>query len=334
MTKEIRSFLTLSLLYIIVLLFVSGVTVVIGGVVNAGTRLPFTHLPVTRRPGQAMLAFAEAKRSEPVDVLFVGSSHSYRTFDPRFFDQFGLTTFNLGSSAQTPLSAYYVVPRYLDRLRPKLVIIEAFWSTLQGPGIEGALVLVNNLPFSSDLVRLSIATGELRVVNSLIARAARELVSPYREWEAELGRSDTYAGRGFVEKSAAYRREGGWQVKGISTSNRQLDYLSRLVKAFRDMGSKVIVVVVPIPAESLESIENYSEVHATMQSWADSNSVPYLDFNTTLKLPRSEYFFDTHHLNQEGVVAFLSVMHRELCNRALWKPVDAQCEGLSARTSD
>ncbi|MBP7450977.1 MAG: hypothetical protein KA817_13150, partial [Flavobacteriales bacterium] len=60
----------------------------------------------------------EAEHVGPVDILFLGSSHAYRGFDPRVFRAHGLTTFVLGSSAQSPLQTKVLVERYLDRMRP------------------------------------------------------------------------------------------------------------------------------------------------------------------------------------------------------------------------
>ena len=44
-----------------------------------------------------------------VDILFLGSSHSYRTFDTRFYEARGYSCFNLGSS--TDLCPPQRVPR-------------------------------------------------------------------------------------------------------------------------------------------------------------------------------------------------------------------------------
>ena len=49
-----------------------------------------------------------------VDVLFLGSSHCYRTFDTRFYRSQGISCFNLGSSNQTPVQTYVLLKAYLD----------------------------------------------------------------------------------------------------------------------------------------------------------------------------------------------------------------------------
>lgn len=46
----------------------------------------------------------EAKTKGKVDILFLGSSHAYRGFDVRLFEQAGYSCFNLGSSFSVTLA--------------------------------------------------------------------------------------------------------------------------------------------------------------------------------------------------------------------------------------
>lgn len=52
----------------------------------------------------------DAEKMKNPDILFLGSSHAYRGFDTRIFSKHGITSFNLGSSAQTPIiQKYYFI---------------------------------------------------------------------------------------------------------------------------------------------------------------------------------------------------------------------------------
>ena len=68
----------------------------------------------------------EVKNVSDIDILFVGSSHAYRGFDTRIFGSNGMTAFNLGTSAQTPLQTKFLLERYLDEVAPKNVIFQVF----------------------------------------------------------------------------------------------------------------------------------------------------------------------------------------------------------------
>ena len=108
---------------------------------------------------------------EDVDVLFVGSSHAYRGFDPRIFSKNGIKSFNLGSSSQTPIQTDILVRRYLNQLDPKLIILEIFPTVVANDGVESALDLIAN--DKNDLLSLKMAF-ELKntiVFNTLIHAA-------------------------------------------------------------------------------------------------------------------------------------------------------------------
>ena len=57
-----------------------------------------------------------------LDVLFVGSSHAYVTFNPDIVDTtLHVRSFNLGGPAQTPITTYYVLKEALRFQRPRVV---------------------------------------------------------------------------------------------------------------------------------------------------------------------------------------------------------------------
>jgi hypothetical protein len=66
----------------------------------------------------------ELRETKNIDILFLGSSHSYRGFDTRIFSGNGYKSFNLGSSSQTHIQSNILLKRYIDQLIPKLVIYE------------------------------------------------------------------------------------------------------------------------------------------------------------------------------------------------------------------
>ena len=72
--------------------------------------------------GHSLTRMREVKELSDIDVLIIGSSHAYRGIDPRIFKEKGLNTFNLGSSLQTPINTKILLKKYLDKLKPKLVI--------------------------------------------------------------------------------------------------------------------------------------------------------------------------------------------------------------------
>ncbi|MFQ5607599.1 MAG: hypothetical protein ACE5GA_06610, partial [Candidatus Zixiibacteriota bacterium] len=71
--------------------------------------------------------FREIEGARDVDILFLGSSHSYASFDPRVFSESALSSFNMGSASQSPLNTYSLLKRYYERLNPKVVVYEVYF---------------------------------------------------------------------------------------------------------------------------------------------------------------------------------------------------------------
>ena len=90
-----------------------------------------------------------------VDVLFLGSSHCYRTFDTRFYRSHGISCFNLGSSNQTPVQTRVLLNAYLDSLSPRYVVFEVHPDIMDQDGIESAVDLLINMPLTCEATRMA-----------------------------------------------------------------------------------------------------------------------------------------------------------------------------------
>lgn len=62
-----------------------------------------------------------------VDVLLFGSSHAVTAFNPQvLYDNYGITSYNLGCEQQSPLITYYWLREALKYQTPKVVIIDTY----------------------------------------------------------------------------------------------------------------------------------------------------------------------------------------------------------------
>lgn len=67
-----------------------------------------------------------------LDMIFVGSSHSYCTFDPQIFDKMlGTSSFQMGMPLQYPDSTYYTIKEILNYQKPKVIVMEMYWDLLK-----------------------------------------------------------------------------------------------------------------------------------------------------------------------------------------------------------
>lgn len=298
--------LLLGVVYLLVL-FVA-VNAVPGGIPG----LAYTNVPAESptRGGPAWFTHRELGEYTDLDILWVGSSRAYRTFDPRFFDRYGLRTFNLGSTAQTPLNTYYLLRDHLDRLRARVVVFEIYWATLEWDGTESALDLISNFDPTWNLARMAIATRDIRVVNGYLRRLldVRDRPDP----KPNLWAGDTYIGRGYVEKAADFEVSRRWGLDSIHVSPRQLDYVDRTISLVLDAGVGIVVIVQPLPPHTLAAIRNRAEIAAALRDLASGWRVPYIDFNEFMVLDSARHFYDAQHLNQAGVAEFLPVLYDRL----------------------
>ncbi len=120
--------------------------------------------------GSMFTRIQEADTTRDVDILVLGSSHAYRGFDPRIFEEYGIKLFNLGPSNQTPKQANILVKKYLDQMSPELVIYEVYPGIFQGDGLESSLDLIANGPLNSDLISMTISLNHVKAYNAMIKR--------------------------------------------------------------------------------------------------------------------------------------------------------------------
>jgi hypothetical protein len=288
--------------------------------------LTLTNIPGDVRIGQARLMTDDAVRAQPVDVVFLGSSHAYRSFDPRFFSRFGITSFNLGSTGQSPVQGYFLQRAYMPRLRPKLVLYELGWRSLTHSGPESGLDLVANLPLTWNLMRMVVDTREIRVYNGLLRRLLGGNSSDPQQQRASVGVHDRYVGAGFVATSSTELVGRPMQPQPFHISERSLRFVRRSVHEIRRRGAEVVFVVQPLPVETRLAILNADEVDATVAAFAADVAVPYLDFNELVHLDSEAHFSDYHHLNALGVEAFLTGLMGEFERRGLFDVLRASTE--------
>jgi hypothetical protein len=253
--------------------------------------------------GFSLERMREAERWGPVDILFVGSSHAYRGFDPRLFADLGFTSFNLGSKAQSPLNSYFLLKRYWPRLKPKLMVMEVYPAALAVDGLESFYDLTVNSPVSGELAQMALAVKHPHAVNAIVSAYLGRLWRPLDGLrQAEIS-GETYIAGGYVEAP------GRPDVRKISSLqfdlvDRQLEYLRRIIAFAQAQDSRIILVIHPLPPRYLASIRNYWAASGTISSMATQAGVPFWDFNRDLRLDDERHFKDMDHLNASGVREF------------------------------
>lgn len=270
----------------------------------------FKGMPIYLKPninyrigsyGHLFTRLKEVKKVKNIDVLFLGSSHTYRGFDPRIFLKNNLNSFNLGSSAQTPIQTKVLLKRYLEKLNPQLVIYEVYPETFMLDGVESALDIVSNDQNDLYSVKMALELKNIKVFNTLIYALSQDLFNNsyiYKE-KIKKGR-DNYINGGFVEKELCYyENKEKFNSKQITLTPPQLKAFKEVLLMLKSNNTKIVLVYAPIVSSNYLSYKNNDYFDSIMNSYGK-----YYNFNKGLKCNDSMNFFDSHHLNQNGVVLF------------------------------
>lgn len=97
------------------------------------------------------------EEQDTIDVIFVGSSHMYRSVYPlEIWNEHGITSWNLGSSEQSIAASYYLVKESIDKQHPKVVVMEMYMSFVDSKYYSYARIhqIADNMPMSLNKVQM------------------------------------------------------------------------------------------------------------------------------------------------------------------------------------
>lgn len=246
----------------------------------------------------------EIKNYEKVDVLFVGSSHAFRGFDVRYFDEHGIRSFNLGSPSQTPIQTKILLEHYLDKLDPEIVVYEVYPATFQNNGAESSIDLLANSDYHSGLIKSTFLVNDIRLYNTLLLDFMRQLTGLNTGITPVNNETDTYISGGYVESDLAFNtspvsdkmkeqyKDQKWEFK-----NHQLKAFSELIELLRSRNTPVVLIQMPVTLEAYELYANNEGVDSLFTTFGS-----YLNLNGIISLDQQTDFIDYHHLSQSGVL--------------------------------
>lgn len=242
----------------------------------------------------------EVKQKEQVDILFLGSSHTYRGFDPRIFASGGYSSFNLGSSNQTHLQTEVLLNRYLDQLNPRIAIYEVNPELFVMDGVESSLDLIANDQNDFYSLWMAIKMMHLKTWNSLIYSFSRQIIGIHDDYkESDKKNKDQYIPGGFVEMEMKYYQNENPPEYPINLNQAQTKAFENNLYRLKNKNILVLLVYAPTTKKQYNSYLHRKE----FEQWISSKG-RYLDFNHILNLEDSVHFADSEHLNRSGVGIF------------------------------
>lgn len=250
--------------------------------------------------GQSLRRFREIKNYSDIDILFIGSSHCIRSFDPRTFDRLGVTSFVMGSNSQAPLNTYYLLKKYYEQLNPKLVVFEVYPGILEFDGLEGYYDLLVNQHLSMEMAEMAVAVNNPQAINAVISRAVSSLTDPIDNIGQNEISNETYVKGGYLSAEVAHVGDDFGPRRDIDVSDTQIEYVHQIIDLVKSSGAEMLMMVAPIPRERRAAMTNYNEVSSQINAIADQHKIRFYDFNGTLSLDSRNQFRDGQHLNANG----------------------------------
>ena len=267
-----------------------------------------------------------AQPPDSIDLIFLGSSHAYRHFDPAIFDrELKLNSFNLGSPMQNPVTSFYVFKEVLLTQHPKIVVFEVFLNTFDLDdqfayamyNFEFMKSKKNKIDFlwngyrKQDLIYFLLPSYSYRNNFFDLMRLILRQEIPDEDY------GDVYKSKGYVEnKQIAKEKEliknnifrlHPFSINKVNSNN--IRHLNQFVEMCRLKGIKMILVTSPLPDTSLSFIDDYPSMHRYVQNLASRYNLEYIDYvqmqiDDEADIFQEKDFLDSHHLNNAGVQKF------------------------------
>ena len=248
--------------------------------------------------GNSYRKFQDFDHASHYDVVFIGSSHAYRGYDPGIFQQRGYRSFNLGTSAQSPMNSYYILTNYITRANTRLVLLDTYEAALEMDGLESTADLTQNISSDRAAVGMALALQDPRGINMLTLRLFRN--------HAPVMFADTnYLPGGSSMNTDSVKGRIHYKVgKPLKMHERQQRYVHRFLQHCQDESIPVVLVSHPYPKQA------DSAKHEAFTRWLRA-AVPPLGFPVYdfafghgLPLDDRDHFYDHNHLNRAGVEIF------------------------------
>lgn len=251
--------------------------------------------------GHTYTRLKEVKNTKDVDLLFLGSSHTYRGFDTRIFNELGYKSFNLGTNSQTPIQTEFLLNRYLDSLNPKIIVFEVCPFVFSLDGVESTLEIISNDYINFETIKMALKQNHLKIYNTLIYGLYRETLYDDKNnySESRERNNDTYIDGGFVEIThKPYRRHQFEQQKWKYNKDQFVSF-KNIVDLIDRKKIKLVLIQAPVTSDLYNSYQNNNEFDLEMRKYG-----VYYNHNEMLQLNDTMHFFDFHHLNKNGIKIF------------------------------
>ncbi len=268
-----------------------------------------------------------ALNDNTLNIAFLGSSHSYCTFDPAIFDEVLQTnSHQFGMPLQHIDMSYYTLREILNSQTPDVVVLELYFDMIDddyvNEPVNDLIAVLQNEDLINEINKSVRPLGErskqtlpfIKNQNAFLSYANKQLMSNLeqkglkKESLTFVG-TEYYKGKGYVyadynmlqseyDETNQFKNFDG---KDYKISKVQKDYIYKIGELATKNDIQLVLVTAPLANVSLEYIKNYDNIHNIFNDIATNLKVPYYDYNIIELGLTNNHFRDDAHLNDSGV---------------------------------
>jgi len=264
-------------------------------------RMSSYFLPnMQRNGGQEMQMMRDLTSNQTkYGAIVLGSSHAYRGYDPRIFEQSGISLFNAGTSAQNAKGSLVLYNEYL-RDRSDVFILDVYDPVFELEGTESNMRLIQNVPTNEAALALVQQEFKIYTLNALAVRLAS--INPTDE-----APNADYIKNGFCEKKGILYAVEPLNDSVFDANEEMFNAFEKMVKQMQADGKRIVLCSHPLPKSP--GLRNYHDKFLSRFNPLIQNlGLAYIDLTYYTEGFGFNEFADLSHLNQQGV---------ELYNRLL-----------------
>lgn len=265
-----------------------------------------------------------------IDIVFLGSSHVYRSYDTKVTDEiFKENTFNAGSSSQLLDGSYYVLKEIIKNNNVKTVYLDTYFGVNskaeKSSGIE-SYILTDYMKSSWNKYEYLLEIdGMEAIINDLfpiihsktysIKNIKAKLTDGYKKgnYTYVTYPNEKYCGNGFVY---SFENEKNYDINYEINEKKPLSDFSyknlcKILSLCKENNINLVLVSAPMPDEMLSKIKNYQVYIDWFKNFAIKNNIKYHNYNLCKKeylvMDENDYK-DNNHLNGVGAEKFSEKM--------------------------
>lgn len=254
----------------------------------------------------------------PVDVLLIGSSHTYLSYDVAALQRdIHAPAYLIGYNG-LDLSLIAPIVKYLGSnpsARPKELVIEAYSSNLgRPPTMSDSRLYFESPPalkklIVRDYLRQHRGLTAVTEMFELVVNRGNEAILTY-PISSKCGGRNTYRGGGIIAagKGVSAERFASFRPHlsvGIANPG-QLEALQEIIDASRRARIHVMFIESPMPGPVSRSAPIQS-LKRVFRKKLEQEKLPYLDGDTVFPIDDPEFFEDDNHLSGSGRTKFTAI---------------------------